>query len=469
MKISAKYEEMNCKRMWNYGIETLSLEELYEKMERGLLCKQLNFVMKNCNFYKDKFKQAGFGNNYIFPKDFELDKLPFTEKGEVIKDQEDYPPFGRLLSVSPDEIIRIHRTSGYSGRPVLIALTHCDIEDTIEAGARTFWCAGVRPDDIIIHCLNYSLWIGGLTDHLSLEKTGATVVPYGVGNSRNLIELIRYLKPTGISCTPSYLSRLEELLNSEFGLKPKDLQIKKGIFGGEPGMQNHDIRRKIEEKWGLRAIDANFGVSDVLSAFGSECEIRNGLHFHGQGIIHAELINPSDGKNIEFKKGRIGELVYTNLTRRAQPLIRFRSHDMVEIIQVGKCVCGRKGFRFEVLGRSDDMITVKGINIFPTAIENLLVEFPAFITGEFEILIDRNPPYEYLNIRIEHRSGLSEPDKISVKESIQNKIRESLVFTAKVELIPIGTIIKDEGKARRIKRVNIIQEGIRGGLTNEKK
>ncbi len=441
------------KNIWAPEMETLSMCELRENIEKPLLTKQLRHVIAHSEFYREKFSKLGILEEDINASGFDISILPFTEKKEVISDQENSPPFGKFLAVPKEEIVRIHRTSGYSGHPALIGLTSNDAEDTAEAGARMFWCAGVRPDDIVIHCLNYCLWIGGITDHMALENTGATVVPFGVGNTRKLLELIRHLKPTAISCTPSYLSRLEKILKEEFGLLPRDLGIKKGIFGGEPGIQSVDIRTRIETKWGMKAIDANYGVSDVMSAFGSECEVRDGLHFHGQGIIYPELIDPERGESIAIEKGKMGEMVYTNLKREAQPLVRFRARDIVVITHVGKCECGRDGFRFKVLGRSDDMIVVKGVNIFPNAIENFLAKFNDLVTGEFEILLGEGPTHKYLDIRVEYKDGLSVGEKGSVKEMLQEKIREDLTFTAKIEMVPHGAIPRTDGKVRRIREM----------------
>jgi phenylacetate-CoA ligase len=180
-------------KFWNTEIETMQTDELIEKIHFPLLRQQLDFAYKNSQFYQKKFDEFGIQSSDFWSSDFDLSKIPFSEKKEIIDDQKEYPPFGNLLAVPAEKLIRIHRTSGYSGRPVLIVLTKNDIDNTLEAGARMFWCAGVRPDDLVIHCLNYCLWIGGITDHLSLEQTGATVIPYGVGNSKNLLELIKYI------------------------------------------------------------------------------------------------------------------------------------------------------------------------------------------------------------------------------------------------------------------------------------
>ena len=443
--------QMKRGKFWDHRLETMPMEELAEKIEKPLLNRQLAFVFKHSPFYQKKLREAGIDSL----KDVQaatLEDIPYTDKAEIIQDQQESPPFGNLLAAPWERVIRIHRTSGYSGKPVLIALTKKDADETAEAGARMFWCAGVRPGDTVIHCLNFCLWIGGLTDHLSLEHTGATVVPYGVGNSKRLLELILYLRPTGISCTPSYLSRLEPILKEEFGLLPRDLGLEKGIFGGEAGLQNPEFRAVLEEKWGIRAIDANFGVSDVLSAFGSECEYRQGLHFHGQGIIAAELVDPQSGKPMEIREGQMGEFVYTNLKREAQPLVRFRSRDIARIVQIGRCQCGRTSFCFRILGRCDDMLVVKGINIFPDAIGILLAKFTLWLTTEFEIHLDEPPPFTCLQIFAETKAGFPQEKKVEIQEAVQREIKQKLECAALINLVPFGHFPPEEGKARRIKR-----------------
>lgn len=439
-------------KLWNPEIETMSMEQVFQSVAKPLILPQLKHVLENSKFYSKKYEKMGLKASNLSPS-LDFNNLPFTEKHEIIEDQEMYPPFGNLLAVQNEKIRRVHRTSGTSGRPVFIALTQKDVDSILESGARSFWCAGVRPDDMVVHCLNYCLWMGGLTDHMCLEHTGATVVPYGVGNSKNLIETIKYLQPTCISCTPSYMSRLEILLRDEFGMEPRDLGLKKGLFGGEPGIQNPKIRGAIEDKWGIRAIDANYGMADVLSIFGSECEYRDGLHFHGHGILHVELIDPSTEENIDFAEGVIGEFVLTNLTREAQPFIRFRSHDLVKIAGVGPCECGRSGFRFKMLGRSDDMITIKGINVFPGAVSDVISKFLDSLTGEFEIWLETPPPYDYLKLRVEYRRGESEELVRNIEAALKKNIRQALEFSAVLEMVPEGEIPRTEGKTKRIKKM----------------
>jgi len=347
---------------------------------------------------------------------------------------------------------RVHRTSGYSGSPVYIAYTERDVESTIVSGARSLWCAGVRPTDVVVHCLNYCLWTGGLTDHLCLERTGACVIPYGVGNSQNLLRTIQDVGATAISCTPSYLPKLEALLKADFGMSPRELCLQKGLFGGEPGIQDPETRRHIEETWGIKAIDANYGVSDVLSIFGSECPVREGLHFHGQGIVHVELVDPEQVRPIDIVQGATGELVCTTLLKEGQPLIRFRTGDLVRIVGTDRCECGRHGFRFRVLGRSDDMLVVKGINVFPHAVGGILAEHGSVLNGAYQLVVKGQPPYDSLQVEVEMPSNLTHDITERLCEAIAGQIRVRLDFSAIVVSVPEGTIEQSGDKARRIRR-----------------
>ena len=431
--------------LWD-PIEKMPLDEIFAK-DQILLNEQLKYSLSRSRFYQTKYQKAGIRSDEILSGEIPLSSLPFTEKSEILDDQRDNPPYGNNLCVPMEEVSRIHRTSGYSGNPYLILLTQKDIDLTMEAGARMFWCAGVRPDDVVVHCLNYNFWIGGITDHLSLERTGAAVIPFGVGNTRALIDLLLKLKPSGISCTPSYLSKIEKVLLEDFHLKPRDLFIQKGIFGGEPGIQSARFRNSIEEKWGMKAIDANFGVSDILSAFGSECEFRTGLHFHGQNIIFPELIDPSTETVIEIKKGAVGEMVYTSLLKEAQPLIRFRSHDLTEILDVSRCACGRTGFKFRILGRSDEMIVIKGINVFPSAFGEVISRYPDLLSGEYQIILMGKSPYDHIHLLVEHGKDVSAE---KMQNILVDDIKTRLSIHAVVELVPFGRIERSEGKTKRI-------------------
>lgn len=413
-------------------------------MEEAALAKQFAYVMAHSGFYRAKFADTEPVTNRT-----ELGALPFTEKDELRASQEAQPPFGDYLAASPDEIRRVHKTSGTTGRPLYIAMTERDAEITQECGARAYFASGLRRGDRVVHCLNYQLWAGGVTDHLALERVGATVIPFGVGNTQGLLRTIRDLEINAISSTPSYLVHLAEIVRSELHIEPHELGLRKGFFGGEPGLQNPRVRENIERTWHIRAMDANYGLAEVLSIFGAECEVRDGLHFHGQGTVLVELIDPATRQTIPIANGAAGELVYTNLARAAQPLVRYRSHDAAEIVSTQPCACGRTSFRFRVLGRSDDMVHVRGINVFPTAIADVLAGFNE-LTGEFQIVLTTPPPYNELPLRVEYSAGTDSDALAPLQDRIFHALQERLNFRAALELVPPGTLPRSEHKTSRV-------------------
>jgi phenylacetate-CoA ligase len=295
------------------------------------------------------------------------------------------------------------------------------------------------------------MWAGGVTDHMSLEATGATVIPFGVGNTKQLIETIQRLKPSSISCTPSYMSRLEVVLKEEFDLQPPDLGLKKGFFGGEGGLQDQNVRNRIENIWNIKAIDANYGMAEVLSILGSECSYHTGLHFHGQGLVHLEIIDPNTGQMLPVKKGTTGELVLTTLTREGQPLIRYRTKDIITILDTEPCKCGRGSLRFRVEERKDDMIIVRGVNVYPTAIKSLLSEYTDFFSGEFKIILSSPPPIERPLLQVELTKN-SRPDEKMLRDFLIKKCHEKLNFTPVVNFIPWGKFPRTEGKSEYVCR-----------------
>ncbi len=429
--------------MWNREIETLSCAELAAR-EENALANQFAYLMTHSAFYQEKFRGAQKTITRA-----ELATLPFTEKDELRASQETHPPFGNYLAAPIENVSRVHKTSGTTGRPLYIALTARDIETTHECGARAYVGAGLQRGDRVVHCLNYQMWAGGVTDHLSLERAGATVIPFGVGNTHVLLRTIRDLGIHAISSTPSYLVHLADIVRSELHIEPHELGLRKGFFGGEPGLQNPNVRGAIERTWNLRAMDANYGMADVLSIFGAECERRDGLHFHGQGALLVELIDPATLKPLAIETGARGELVYTNLTRAAQPLIRYRSHDAAEIVSAEPCACGRTGFRFRVLGRSDDMVHVRGVNVFPTAIAEVLASFPE-LSGEFQVVLDTPPPYNQLPLRVELAPTAAQDNVSHLNALLVRTLQERLNFRAAIELVPHGTLPRTEGKTSRV-------------------
>lgn len=434
--------------IWN-EIEALADEELFGRVTAALLRRQLSFVLERSPFYQRKFK----GVRKV-PRERVLalhDTLPFTEKSELLVDQDLNRPYGSNVCAAATELSRIQKTSGTTGLPLWLALTAKDVAHTYECGARCFYACGLRPGHVAINCMNYCMWAGGYTDHGSLETVGAAVIPFGVGNSKMLIETLLRLRPQVLHSTPSYLVRLKEILHNEFSLTPRDLSLQLGLFGGEGGLQDQNFRTAIEQEWGFRAMNANYGMSDVLSMFGAECEARQGLHFMGQGVIHPTLIDPVSEENIPIETGRRGELVLTNLVKQAQPVIRFRTRDMLEIVGTGLCTCGRRSFRFAVLGRSDDMIVVKGINLFPSAVASVINRRLAVLTGEYAVLASKSDPIDRIVVKAETRRDTEAAPALA--HTLQADLWGTLFVRVEVELVEEGALPKSEGKTARLQRI----------------
>ena len=312
----------------------------------------------------------------------ELPALPLCDKEMLRQSQATAPPFGDYLAAAEEKVVRIHRSSGTTGQAMNLALSVADAAVTAEVGARAQRAAGLGPDHRVIHCLNYQLWMGGFTDHTTLEMTGATVIPFGVGDSERLVRTISDLGVTAISCTPSYPAVLEGVIAERYpSLTPRALGLELGLFGGEAGLDDDSFRARLETTWGFKARNANYGVSDVFCNFAGQCEHSNDLHFVALDVLHPEVVDPKSGDSLPWRAGVQGELVLTHLTRECQPLVRFRTADIIVITEIRPCACGRSGARFRVIGRADDMVVVRGINVFPTAVAAVINGF-AELSGE---------------------------------------------------------------------------------------
>lgn len=359
---------------------------MLKQLDEKELLLIINNYIKKSDFYKEKFKKNIF---------YDFSSIPFLKKNEILEDQKMHPPYGNNLCCNKNDIIRLHRTSGTTNKPLLIALTKNDLDIVTDIGGKLFKLTGMNSSDTVFNCLNYNMWMGGFTDHLSMEKTGANVIPFGVGHTDSLIELMMNLDSSSIHCTPSYLKIIKEKL-SILNLKPKDLKLKKGFFGAEGGLQNKKFRENIENNWGLEAFNANYGLSEVISMFGSECKNKNGLHFGALDVLYVELID-SDLNNIEIKDGAKGELVVTHLKKESQPLIRYRTGDIIEIISLDNCSCKFNGFKFKITGRVDDMLIINGVNFFPESIRDILSEYPE-LSGIYKIITTKKEPIEKIKL-----------------------------------------------------------------------
>lgn len=406
---------------------------------------QLEYTLAQSDFYRNKFGPV------TATEAFErFEELPFTGKKEILADESSFPPFGSNLCVSKESVVRVHKTSGTTNKPVLIALTRQDIEQVITVGGDCFRQCGLSPSDTVVHCLNYNMWAGGVTDHMSLEQTGAAVIPFGVGNTSNLIRTILDLQVTAIHCTPSYLSKIQQILEEEYHLQPKDLHLRLGLLGAESGLQNPDFRKRIEHIWGFKAMNANYGMSEVLSMIASECKHQNGLHFRAMDALYFELID-GEGHSLPMRPGTEGEMVFTNLCKEAQPLIRYRTGDVARITGTD-CECGYHGLLFEIVGRCDDMIVVKGLNVFVSAIEQVIQKFFADITTEYRVLVSKSDPIEHIIIQVESLET-GERHRTNLAVEIASALKREININCEVQVLPEQTLPRTSGKTKRLLRI----------------
>lgn len=426
------------------GADRLSAAELTPHINRRWQA-QRKYVASASPFYRDLWQGR------TPPEDLrDLPELPLSDKAQLRQSQAEHPPFGHYLSAPRRTANRLHRTSGTTGQAMNLALSNLDARITQEVGGRCHRSAGLTPDHTVVHCLNYQMWMGGLTDHMTLEETGALVVPFGVGATELLVRTIQEVGINAISCTPSYPAVLERVIADKFpGLSPRDLGLKLGLFGGEPGVDDPAFRARLRETWGLEARNANYGVSDVFSNFGAECPHDTRLHFMAADVLHPELIDPDTGEAIPLQAGASGELVLTHLVRECQPLVRFRTGDIITIGDTEPCTCGGTGFRFSVVGRSDDMVVVRGLNMFPSMVAAVLNEIPE-LSGDYRIILNAPPPYDTLPVKAELADGV--PQSPDLARKVGQAIKSKLGASATVTLCPAHTFPRTEGKTKRVIR-----------------
>jgi phenylacetate-CoA ligase len=420
------------------------LDELVAHRQR-LWSLQRDHVREHSDLYRDVW--AG----YAVPESLDdLPALPLVDKEVLRASQREHPPFGAYLAAAPAGVRRVHRTGGTTGEAMNLALSEADARDTAEVGARAQRASGLGPGDVVIHCLNYQLWMGGFTDHTTLEATGATVVPFGVGNPQLLVRTIRELGVSAISCTPSYPAVLEQVLEQQ-GIAPRELGLRLGLFGGEAALDVTGFRTRLERTWGFAARNSNYGVTDIMCNFAGQCEEQDALHFVALDVLHPELID-SAGEVMPWESGASGELVLTHMVRDCQPLVRFRTGDVVTLESTEPCACGRTAPRLRVAGRTDDMVVVRGVNVFPTSVAALVTSDPA-LSGEYRIILRGDGPYDRLPLEVERARGVEEPMD-DIRSRVEEAARADLRVSAEVSVLDFGALPRTEGKTRRVVRIS---------------
>ena len=420
--------------------ETMPREELRE-LQLMRLQAQVERVYATVPFYKKKFDEMGVKPGDIKSlKDVAL--LPFTEK----QDLRNHYPFG-MFAVPKENIVRLHASSGTTGKATVVGYTQRDIDTWAELMARAFMTAGATPKDTVHNAYGYGLFTGGLGAHYGAERMGATVAPVSGGATKRQAMLLRDFAADVICCTPSYALHLYEAA-LEVGIDIKELPLRIGIFGAEPWTE--EMRREIEKKLDIKALDI-YGLSEIMGpGVGIECiEAQAGLHMQEDHFL-LEIIDPVTGEALPA--GSVGELVITTLTKEGIPLIRYRTRDLTSL-NLQPCICGRTTARMSrVIGRSDDMLIIRGVNVFPSQIESILLETQG-LTPHYLLIVDRQGSLDTLEVQVEVDEKLFS-DEIKnlqrLERQIQKNIKEFLGVSASVKLVEPKGIARSEGKAKRI-------------------
>jgi phenylacetate-CoA ligase len=414
------------------ALEALQLKRLQSVVAR---------VYENVPFYRRSFDAAGIRPDHVRGLE-DLQRLPFTTK----QDMRDSYPYA-LFAAPMDEIVRIHASSGTTGKPTVVGYTRKDIETWADLMARTFVTAGVHRQDIIHNAYGYGLFTGGLGAHYGAERLGASVIPISGGNTKRQLMIMQDFGSTVLTCTPSYSLFMAEEARAE-GIDFRDLKLRVGIFGAEPWSEA--MRGEIEEKLNLTALDI-YGLSEIMGpGVAQECfQGKNGLHIWEDHFI-PEIINPETGEWLP--EGEKGELVITTITKQGIPLIRYRTRDITSITRE-PCVCGRTHVRIaRMSGRSDDMLIIRGVNVFPSQIESILVRIEG-VEPHYVLIVDRQENLDTLEVQVEVDERIFS-DEIKVLQGlsrlIEKEIKDMLGVTCTVRLVEPRTIARSEGKAKRV-------------------
>ena len=430
-------------------IETMKPGDL-RLLQQAKLATQLDYLFARSPFYREKFAAAG-----IRREDFcnlkDLARFPFTAKEELRESQQAFPPLGSYMAADMKDVIRLHASTGTTGRPSFVGLTRKDAEIWTKVTARSFYTQGIRPSDIVIHATSLTMFAGGLPSKDAIELIGATFVPVGTGASEKVVMYAMSLHATAIHCTPSYAIYLADYVRREAKMDPRELGIKKFVCGAEPGAGIPAVRAKITEEWGARVTEG-LGNADMVPIIFAECPDQSGMHYNGQEYVYNEIIDPESGEVLPIETGVSGELIYTSLERECSPLLRFRTRDRVTILGTS-CKCGRTSYKLRCVGRTDDMLIVLGVNVFPSAVRDVVSSFYPQMTGEVQILLDQPGPGVKPPLRVMAEVGTEAQDQATLQKKVEEKIKSVLTVPAAVQLVPAGTLPRFEMKGQLIRKL----------------
>ncbi|HET9675429.1 MAG TPA: AMP-binding protein [Gaiellaceae bacterium] len=405
---------------------------------------QLEYLLERSAFYRSKLGEA----LHVLGGLAEIAELPLTDKRELRATVTPENPIGAHLCANRSEIVRIYSTSGTTGTPSYIPLTGGDLENWVTGSARSYAASGIAPGQRIVSTYNAGPFVAGAALG-AFELIGLTHIPVGTGNTERLMRAVELLRPEAVVLTPSYAAYLVEWA-AERDIDLRASSVDRVLVAGEPGGGEPAFRTKLEDGWGAQVTEA-MGIGDIGVSLWGECEEQNGMHLGARGFVHAELIDPATGRAVEPDDGATGELVLTHLHHRAAPLLRFRTRDHVEI-RTSPCACGRTGPRVRCIGRTDDMLIVRGVNVFPSAIREVVGAFAPNVSGHVLVTpradgVKQEPP---LPVRVELARGTERDDKLA--HAIRERLREVLVVQTAVDLVPWGSLERSEYKSTLVER-----------------
>ncbi len=425
--------------MFEPDIEKMSLSDIRE-LQRERLAKMVKYSYENVPMYKKRFDDAGISPDSIKSLD-DVSKIPFAVKDDLRQ----HYPYG-ILAVPLERIVRLHASSGTTGKPTVVTYTQKDMDTWNRLMARSYAAAGVTSGDIVQNAYGYGLFTGGLGFHYGAELLGAMVIPTSTGNTKKQLMMLKDMQSTVLACTPSYALYLTEAAANE-GYDPlNDFNLKVGMFGAEPW--SDEVRKRIQEGLGIRAHDV-FGMSELYGpGVAIECTEQNGLHIWSDEFL-VETIDPETGEVLP--EGERGELVFTMLTREAMPLLRYRTRDLA-VVNYEECGCGRCHPRImRIRGRSDDMLIVGGVNVFPSQIEHVLMNIDG-VGDQYLIVVDR-AILDVLQVRVEVAPDFfksADYDAARFAKLMESELQAVLTIRARVELMEPGALPRSEGKAQRV-------------------
>ena len=426
--------------------ETRSVNDQFA-IDRVSYREQMRYLMARSAFYRAKLNQAGFYTDRDIGELDDIAQLPFTEKDELRASQANFPPFGSHLAADPQDLRRVFSTSGTTGVPCYLGLTENDLEMYATNVARGYSAAGFKPGQRVVVGFNAGPFVAGAV-YYGFDKIGCNVIPVGTGNTERMVTAIQKLGATGVSCTPSYGLYLIDWCR-EKGIDTRKLGLQNMITAGEPGGGDPLIRKTITEAFGC-TLRESMGIGDISLSVWAEDAAEDGMNLMARGFVHIELIDPVSGKPIPWEDGAQGELVYTALRRESMPLLRFRSRDHV-VVNMKPNPTGRTGPRIRCIGRTDDMLIVRGVNLFPTAVRNVLESFQGQVSGLFSIrptmkAVSQNPP---LPIVVEVAAG-SPANNAELKSAIEAQIKERLLVSSRITLVENNTLPRETYKSKLV-------------------